>query len=202
MRPRLFRRPAPASPGRLGPDALRALERAHDEALALRHGSLGTEHLLLALAAEPESAAGRLLARLGVAAAVVRAAAGRVGDGPRPALDREALATLGIDLDEVRRRVEESFGPGALERAHARTRGLARRACGPGASPVSPLLKRALATAACEAAARGHDHAGGEHLLAGICAVVGSGAARILRELGVDPQLARGAALAAADASG
>jgi hypothetical protein len=34
-------------------------------------------------------------------------------------LDAEALATIGIDLDEVRRRVEEAFGPGALERTRA-----------------------------------------------------------------------------------
>jgi hypothetical protein len=39
----------------------------------------------------------------------------------RPAreLDAEALATIGIDLDEVRRRVEEQFGAGALERTRA-----------------------------------------------------------------------------------
>jgi len=37
-------------------------------------------------------------------------------------LDAEALATIGIDLDEVRRRVEEAFGPGALERTQAARR--------------------------------------------------------------------------------
>jgi hypothetical protein len=31
-------------------------------------------------------------------------------------IDAHALASIGIDLDEVRRRVEESFGPGALDR--------------------------------------------------------------------------------------
>jgi hypothetical protein len=34
-------------------------------------------------------------------------------------LDADALASIGIDLDEVRRRVEEAFGPGALERTRA-----------------------------------------------------------------------------------
>jgi len=36
--------------------------------------------------------------------------------------DADALATIGIDLDEVRRRVEEAFGPGALERTRAARR--------------------------------------------------------------------------------
>jgi hypothetical protein len=34
-------------------------------------------------------------------------------------IDPRALAAIGIDLDEVRRSVEESFGPGALERTRA-----------------------------------------------------------------------------------
>jgi hypothetical protein len=38
---------------------------------------------------------------------------------PERVLDAEALASIGIDLDEVRRRVEEQFGPGALERTRA-----------------------------------------------------------------------------------
>jgi hypothetical protein len=42
-------------------------------------------------------------------------------NGVRP-LDAEALAAIGIDLDEVRRRVEETFGPGALERTRAARR--------------------------------------------------------------------------------
>ena len=31
-------------------------------------------------------------------------------------IDSQALTAIGIDLEEVRRRVEESFGPGALDR--------------------------------------------------------------------------------------
>jgi len=37
-------------------------------------------------------------------------------------LDTEALAAIGIDFDEVRRRVEEVFGPGALDRTRATRR--------------------------------------------------------------------------------
>jgi hypothetical protein len=39
---------------------------------------------------------------------------------PERVLDAEALASIGIDLDEVRRSVEEAFGEGALERTRAR----------------------------------------------------------------------------------
>jgi hypothetical protein len=41
---------------------------------------------------------------------------------PERILDADALASIGIDLDEVRRRVEELFGPGALERTRAGAR--------------------------------------------------------------------------------
>ena len=38
-------------------------------------------------------------------------------------VDAEALAAIGIDLDEIKRRIEESFGPGALERVPLTPRG-------------------------------------------------------------------------------
>ena len=41
--------------------AQKALERAHSEACALGHTYIGSEHLLLGLAAEKESAASKLL---------------------------------------------------------------------------------------------------------------------------------------------
>jgi hypothetical protein len=39
--------------------------------------------------------------------------------GPGRVLDAEALASIGIDLDEVRRCVDQAFGEGALERTRA-----------------------------------------------------------------------------------
>jgi hypothetical protein len=60
---------------------------------------------------------------------VLRLRARSFGEGPsrgsdreaRPGrvLDAEALASIGIDLDEVRRCVERAFGEGALERTRA-----------------------------------------------------------------------------------
>jgi ATP-dependent Clp protease ATP-binding subunit ClpA len=66
---------APSSPAnatyrdladRLTEDAKRALIGATEEAIRLQHNYIGTEHLLLGLARLPDSAAGRVLARLGV----------------------------------------------------------------------------------------------------------------------------------------
>ena len=68
--------------------------------------------------------AARALTGLGVdAAAVERLSATPVPcdaparcEGEAAAGDAEALAAIGIDLDEIKRKVEESFGPGALGR--------------------------------------------------------------------------------------
>jgi ATP-dependent Clp protease ATP-binding subunit ClpA len=105
-----------------------------DEARRLGCTFVGTEHVLLALAHDPTSPILPLLARLDVdPAAVERALAPWLGGGAGGAtIDPEALATLGIDFDEVRTRLEQTFGPGALERSHASCLG------------VAPWLKLAL----------------------------------------------------------
>jgi len=98
-------------------DARQVVVGAQGEARALGHGWIGTEHLLLAVLADGGSSMQTTLARLGITHAAVRA---RVlvevgsGDGDGAA-DAAALGDLGIDLDNVRRRVEASFGPGALD---------------------------------------------------------------------------------------
>lgn len=61
--------------------------------------------------------------------------------------DAEALGSLGIDLDEVRERVEETFGPGALDRQVRHVH--SRRRCGwtpepYGHTPFTPKAKRVL----------------------------------------------------------
>jgi hypothetical protein len=114
------------------PPAVRRAEpfvlAAGQTAQRLGHGYVGTEHMLLVLA--------EVLPGLSVAeieAEVVALAE------PRPALDARALATLGIDLEEVRRRIEQTFGAGALDRA--------AQPC----LPMAPELKRALALAVARA---------------------------------------------------
>jgi len=83
----------------------------------------------------------------------------------------EALRVIGIDLDEVRRRIEEAFGQGALERsASARRRRGRRNACGPsvGHIPFTPRAKKVLELAVREAKALRHDYIGTEHILLGL----------------------------------
>jgi ATP-dependent Clp protease ATP-binding subunit ClpC len=49
------------------PRVKRTIERAGREATSRGHNHVGTEHLLLALLADPEGVAGRVLRQLGVA---------------------------------------------------------------------------------------------------------------------------------------
>jgi ATP-dependent Clp protease ATP-binding subunit ClpC len=55
------------------PRAKKALERSLREALALRHHHIGTEHVLLGVAADPDGMAAQVLVRLGTDPAAVRA---------------------------------------------------------------------------------------------------------------------------------
>ena len=109
---------------------------AQEQARRLGDGSVGCEHLLLAVASSAGET-GLMLRGAGVTPTAVESAARRLRAAPdrdasgrdasdRDVSDRDALATIGIDLDLVRRRVEEVFGPGALRRPPER-RGRWRR---------------------------------------------------------------------------
>jgi ATP-dependent Clp protease ATP-binding subunit ClpA len=152
-------------------DARDVVEQAQHEAGALGHDHIGTEHLLLGVAGGRDDVAGRVLESLGLTPETLRAAVVDVnGFGP---LNADALATRGIDLDEVRRRAEEAFGPGALERG--------RNPRGGGRRPFTPQAKKALELSLREALVLGDKHIGAEHVLLGL-----------LRENGVAPVLERG----------
>src|SRR5262245_44989891 len=96
---------------------------AQQEARELQQSPIGTQHLLLALLADAESSVARALAAEGIDQRLVRAEIIRrvpADAAPdtatlidRDAEDREALKAIGIDLDKVRRAIEENFGPGA-----------------------------------------------------------------------------------------
>jgi ATP-dependent Clp protease ATP-binding subunit ClpA len=85
---------------------------------------------------------------------------------------------MGIDLDEVRRAVEHTFGPDALERTWA------------GCTPVAPRLKRALELAVGEA---GELPLRPEHVLLGLASVEDCVAARILSAHGINEAEVRAA---------
>ena len=165
--------------------------QAQAEARRLQHNYIGTEHILLALMAGPETVAGRVLRGLGVEAEAVRSEVTAIVSSQAPAEpDASALDAIGIDLDAVRRRVEEAFGPGALDQGLADRRcrrrggsrwdgggrrwagGRGRRmrtlAGGFGHIPFTPRAKKVLELSLREALRLGHNYIGPEHVLLGL----------------------------------
>ena len=149
-----------------------------EEAERLRHRYLGPEHLLglLSEGEDPvphgDNPAVRLLRRHGLDLATVREeidrliAAGML-PGPQPS-DAELLASLGIDLDAVDRRVKESFGWKAYYDAAQWVRLRSTHAVPHAPLGGTPLVCwRVLRLAAEEAAARDQE-LGPEHLLVGL----------------------------------
>ena len=157
--------------------AARYLAAGAEEARRLGHTYVGTEHVLLALMRNPEGAAARVLHELGVTSRDVESS--RCLTTPwAPRIDRDALASLGIDLEAVRERVDEAFGAGALDETQARM----LEPTGGAMQCVAPRLKQSLENAVDRA---GDDPVGDEHVLLGMLSVPDSIAARALAELGV-----------------
>jgi ATP-dependent Clp protease ATP-binding subunit ClpA len=146
----------------------------------LGHGRVGSQHLVLALLTTP-GVAQRVLTASGADPEAVRDVLRRT-EGP--AADAESLRAFGIDLDEVRRRVEESFGPGALDRP-ARRRGLLGRFSSDHV-PFDRSGKEALEDALRVAVSLRHNYIGTEHLLVGILGRPEGPGAQALRAAGVD----------------
>ena len=106
-------------------------------------------------------------------------------DGSADSADATALAALGIDLDEVRRRVEEAFGPGALDRARA-----PKRRFPGGHIPFAKEAKKVLELALREALMLKHNYIGTEHVLLGLLHAEGA-AHDVLAARGVRLDVAR-----------
>jgi ATP-dependent Clp protease ATP-binding subunit ClpA len=171
---------------------------AQEEARGLHHNHIGTEHLLLGLLRERTSVGRKALDRLGVRLDDVRSEVVRVvGERPPAALgdrDAEALRAIGIDLDEVRRRVEATFGEGALERTAPSRRRPRRRRCAPSAGgrvPFTPRAKKVLQLALRESKALHHGYIGTEHILLGLVREREGLAAEMLAERDVSDQRVR-----------
>ncbi len=172
---------------------------AQAEARSLGHGYVGTEHVLLGLIREGDGVAARVLGSYGMTVAGVqsdvRRFLGEDSAGPADLVDEhdaDALRAIGIDVDSVRRRIEESFGPGALEvasRSRSRRRGRRaqlrrprRRGRGqpcpddgragsirPGGHiPFTPRSKKVLELSLREAIRLRHNYIGTEHVLLGL----------------------------------
>ncbi len=139
---------------------------AQQDARERGDSAIDTGHVLRALLAVPDNLALMVLEGYSVRRADLEA--DLAGRAPTPSAagsveDADALAALGIDLDEVRRRIEEAFGPGALDRA----REPKRRFLG-GHIPFAKESKKALELSLREALALRHNYIGTEHILLGL----------------------------------
>ena len=152
---------------------------AQEQARERHADAIRTEHLLAALFAVPENLAITVLGAFGIDREAVASEIDGLRTDGRPALDAEALSTLGIDLDEVRRQVEEAFGPGALDRTRAASGGGAGWFLG-GHIRFDPTTKKALELALREAIRLEHDYIGTEHILLGLLHADGGAAHHIL----------------------
>ena len=109
---------------RFTPDARAIVVHAQQHARRLGHNFIGGEHILLSVVSADHPASA-VLAAHGITAEYVEAemlrwtgpGRGGSGDVPFAGLDREALASIGIDLDAVRARIEATFGPHAMTEA-------------------------------------------------------------------------------------
>ncbi len=175
---------------------------AQIEARSLRHNYIGTEHLLLGLLGETEGLAARVLNELGVDRDDIhKGVVDYVGAGPVNQPDAMALDAIGIDLDAVRRRVEEAFGPNALERTRAaRARAEKRRgflgwgrrcSIGEGHIPLTPRAKKTLELSLREALALDHGYIGTEHILLGLLREGEGLAALLLSRAGIEFDVVR-----------
>ncbi len=169
----------------------------------LHHPFIGTEHLLLALLDEGSGSTCTLLGAAGVTRERVIADVGRLVSPEAEAFDdddAEALQAIGIDLDAVRAKVEELFGPGALRAAEsarpAPRRGFLRRRARE-AGPFSERAKKVLELSLREAIALRHNFIASEHILLGLLRENGGLAAKILADAGVDFEALRRQAIAA-----
>ncbi|HEX5114739.1 MAG TPA: Clp protease N-terminal domain-containing protein [Pseudonocardiaceae bacterium] len=169
--------------------AREAVVRANAETRRLGHRDIGTGHLLLALLDDRTGPVAELLRSAGLDEVTVRAGiTKRVSTPLFDPEDAAALHAVGIDLDSVLARINESFGPEALG---GRLR--ARR----GGPHMDKAAKHALQRALHAATTRRDKSLGAEHLLLGLLADDDTTAAAILAEAKVDPARLRADVLAA-----
>ena len=170
------------------PSARQAIVRSGMLAADAGRRVLGTDLLLLGLTEvhdfDPP------LARLGVTAAAVRAEIDR-RHGGAPPHDRELLATLGIDLDEVRRRASAATSispddPSLWQLSRARARPLRVELLGPARQLQLDGRGRKVIEVARHYARRRHAPVSGEDLLIGLLADGSNESVRILCDLRVD----------------
>ncbi|MGO1973674.1 MAG: Clp protease N-terminal domain-containing protein [Propionibacteriaceae bacterium] len=169
-------------------DARDAVVSAQAVAVRLGHDHIGTEHLVLALAQAPvDTPTLDALDAFGITAASCEQQLLRITGGN--GLDGDAMRAVGIDLDEITRRTEAQFGPGALdpdEGADSRRRRRSRRTH----LPFSTEAKQALEFALREALSLQAKEITSSHVLLGTLRAGGLGL-RILEAQGASAERVR-----------
>jgi ATP-dependent Clp protease ATP-binding subunit ClpA len=150
---------------------------AQQEARELHSGHIGTEHLLLGLIGRGGTPVADVLEGHGLSRAAAIQAIARFTGGT--GLDAEALGAVGIDLDAVRARVEETFGPGALD---APGRGKAVS----GHIPFTPRAKKVLELSLREAVAMKSPEIADGHILLGVLREGEGLAMKVIADRGID----------------
>lgn len=185
-------------------DTVAIIDLGADESRRLGHDWLGTEHLLLAFGQRPQLLPGAAAALLPDAGAM-RAALARVLSAPPPNSAPELLRTVGVDLDQVRAAVRQTFGDEAVDRLSRRRvhqpwqpwRRPSRRCTSllTGSKSMAPRLKQAFERASNEADRRRQTTIEPAALLIGMIDVEDALSNRLLRDIGVDPGQLRQALL-------
>ncbi|MET8626503.1 Clp protease N-terminal domain-containing protein [Kitasatospora sp. NPDC004669] len=165
---------------------------AQQEARGLRHGYIGTEHLLLAILARPEDPAAAVLTGVGLDHGTALQAVRRLlGEGGQA----QALASIGVDLDAVREAVESVFGEGALEappEGEPKRRGWFRSGGAAGGRiPFTARAKKALELSLRESLRMKSGEIAVGHLLLGVLREGEGLGARVIADHGLDPAAVR-----------
>ena len=160
--------------------AKRSLVAARDAAASLGHDFIGTEHLLLGLA-QTAGTASEVLRAQGVEvgrlrAEIVRQSAANSSAAPQGQAAKDALSTLGIDVAEIQRRADETFGPGAFQYPRP---------------AYSLRTKKVLQSALQETIGMGRQRMDTEHLLLGLLTENDGAGVQALTALGLEPETLR-----------
>ena len=179
-------------PERFTGDARQVVVRASEQARRLGHGFIGGEHLLYGLACA-DGEAGAVLRERGVTPERVEAEFVRLigpanisGGTLFDTRDRDALSTLGIDLDTVQQRIETAFGPAALapDPLVPRRWRRSRPRHITGQLPFTRRAKKCLKSSLGEAQAHSGGHPGAEHIALVLLAMDNGLPHRILSAIG------------------
>jgi Clp amino terminal domain, pathogenicity island component len=155
------------------PDTLEVRRLAETERVRLGHPYLGDEHLPFGVLVHGSNAGAALLVERGVVLAAARAEIARLVEesGPIARDDAAVLREFGIDVAQMRRQLEATFGTLAVHEAERQVRLRPRWRGRGGHSPLCGppyLIKRAQHIACITAGRHGDEQIRPEHLLYGV----------------------------------